>query len=44
MSIEFTSLESRQMFLSPLQKKWVLPEKEVTLSPSCFGRVYQFPQ
>ncbi|NXH78202.1 CCD81 protein, partial [Hydrobates tethys] len=27
-----------------LTKKWVISDKEVTLSPSCFGRVYQFPQ
>ncbi|NWI23190.1 CCD81 protein, partial [Sula dactylatra] len=27
-----------------LTKKWVISDKEVTVSPSCFGRVYQFPQ
>ncbi|KAM7080354.1 uncharacterized protein J5F26_015557 [Ciconia maguari] len=27
-----------------LTKKWVISDKEVSLSPSCFGRVYQFPQ
>ncbi|KAM9264321.1 uncharacterized protein RDI95_013367 [Morus bassanus] len=27
-----------------LTKKWVISDKKVTVSPSCFGRVYQFPQ
>ncbi|NWH50145.1 CCD81 protein, partial [Fregata magnificens] len=27
-----------------LAKKWVISDKEVARSPSCFGRVYQFPQ
>ncbi|XP_075346541.1 uncharacterized protein LOC142404023 [Mycteria americana] len=36
--------KSTYMVEKLLTKKWVISDKEVSLSPSCFGRVYQFPQ
>ncbi|NXN63575.1 CCD81 protein, partial [Himantopus himantopus] len=36
--------ESTDMVEKLLTKKWVISDKEVTLFPSYFGRVHQFPQ